>query len=183
MPYPLQITREGVVQAAADLIAQHGVDALSLSAVAGVLGVKAPSLYRHFDAKTALVRAVNQHTVERLTAHLLAAVQPAAGTGERVRQMCRAYRRFALDHPRLYAAAYLHTHPEWAVGGEVAERLGSAMQAALGAVDLSMLRGAWALVHGFAALELGGLFEREGGAGVEPAFEAALSALVGGYGL
>ncbi len=141
MPYPLQITREGVVQAAADLIAQHGVDALSLSAVAGVLGVKAPSLYRHFDAKTALVRAVNQHTVERLTAHLLAAVQPAAGTGERVRQMCRAYRRFALDHPRLYAAAYLHTHPEWAVGGEVAERLGSAMQAALGAVDLSMLRG------------------------------------------
>jgi hypothetical protein len=38
-------------------------------------------------------------------------------------------------------------------------------------------------VHGFAALELGGLFEREGGAGVETAFEAALSALVGGYGL
>ena len=43
--------REQILEAALDLLEEHGPDGLTMRAVAGRVGVKAPSLYKHFPDK------------------------------------------------------------------------------------------------------------------------------------
>lgn len=185
MPYPSQVNAETIVQAAADLIETHGADGVSLSAVGAALGVKAPSLYRYFDNKTALLRAVNQQTAAHLTSALVEATEAEPDPAAKVMAMFRAYRTFAHAHPALYSLAYLSGSPDLRVGEAVAEQFGASMQSVIAAVvgadrALPVLRAAWALAHGFVALELAGLFEREGGAGLDTAYDEAVSLFVGG---
>ena len=50
-------TRDALVRASADLIAEQGTAAFSLRKVAERVGIKAPSIYVHFDDKEALAEA------------------------------------------------------------------------------------------------------------------------------
>ena len=80
MPYPAQITPEAVVNKARELIEAEGYDGLSLSRLAAALDVKAPSLYRHFDGKSVLLRA----TYGLLFATVSPEAQPDAEISERL---------------------------------------------------------------------------------------------------
>jgi AcrR family transcriptional regulator len=61
-------------QGARELIAAEGIDGLTLAAVARRLGVSSPALYRYFNGKQGLVRAL----YEDLTDELIRAVDAAA---------------------------------------------------------------------------------------------------------
>jgi AcrR family transcriptional regulator len=54
-------TRERVLRAAADLLAEGGRDAVSTRAVSAAAGVQAPTLYRLFGDKEGLLQAVAAH--------------------------------------------------------------------------------------------------------------------------
>ena len=54
-------TRERVLRAAADLLADGGRDAVSTRAVSAAAGIKAPTLYRLFGDKDGLLNAVAAH--------------------------------------------------------------------------------------------------------------------------
>ncbi|MCL4246987.1 MAG: TetR/AcrR family transcriptional regulator [Anaerolineae bacterium] len=166
MPYPAQVTPERIVEQAADMIEAEGVDALSLGRLANALGIKAPSLYRYFDGKTALLRAVNLLTNERLVSAMHTAGDAAAHDAhDRLLTMMRAYRVFAHTRPAAYMLAYGDTtaQPDPDALLALALPLQAAVAAWSGeAGSLTALRGLWALVHGYVALELTHNFQRGG---------------------
>ncbi len=89
MPYPTQITRESIIEQARELIEADGIDQLSLGRLATALHVKAPSLYRYFDGKTELLRAVNELTNRALIAQINQAVAAVPATGDANRAQSR----------------------------------------------------------------------------------------------
>ncbi|MCA9903334.1 MAG: TetR/AcrR family transcriptional regulator [Anaerolineae bacterium] len=166
MPYPAQVTPERIVEQAAEMIEAEGVEALSLGRLASALGIKAPSLYRYFEGKTALLRAVNLATNEQLVAAMHTAADAAADDAyDRLLTMMRAYRTFAHTRPAAYMLAYGDTTapPDPDALLALALPLQAAVAAWSGeAGSLPALRGLWALVHGYVALELTRNFQRGG---------------------
>ena len=53
------LTKQSVVQAAADLINAEGLEALSLGRLASELGIRTPSLYNHVDGLPGLMRELS----------------------------------------------------------------------------------------------------------------------------
>ncbi len=60
------LTRDRICEVALEVIDRGGPDAVSMRALAGSLGVKASSLYYHFDSKDALMTGVAEFLYRRL---------------------------------------------------------------------------------------------------------------------
>lgn len=184
MPYPSQIDLPTLIATAAEMIEREGgAEKVSLAKLAGVFGVKAPSLYRHVKNKEDLLRAVNYRTQEALTEACLAATEIDATSAEKLIGLARAYRAFALAHPITYQLAYT----DYAVPDDDAlEALGVRLQEVIAELtaegdSLTALRSMWAFLHGFALLELNNRFRREGGS-LDDVFADALAAWIRGWG-
>jgi AcrR family transcriptional regulator len=89
------LSAERIVEAAIELIDREGIEALSMRHLGSALGVEAMSLYRHFQAKAALLEAV----VARLLAELLLPVPGTVSWQESFRALARDYRQLLLRHP------------------------------------------------------------------------------------
>ena len=87
--------QEQIVGVARDLLTREGVEALTLGRVAQALGIKPPSLYKHFPSKRAL-EAVLIAEGMRMWAEELETAGPTLG------DIAVAYRRFARENPQLY---------------------------------------------------------------------------------
>jgi AcrR family transcriptional regulator len=100
--------RDELIDAASDLIAESGVEAASLRAVARRAGVSAPSVYLHFDDLEALIQAVVERRFRDLLAYIEAGIAeaPEDQPVERLRAGARGYVRFALDHPGHYRVLF-----------------------------------------------------------------------------
>lgn len=165
-PYPAQVDRERIVTTAWDLIEAEGLDRLSLNKLARKLGIKAPSLYNHIENKTGLLRAVNELTMERLMAHLGAAVT-AAGDDLTTQLFAIAYaaREYAHAHQDLYLllnASSEEVYPDLPrMIAAVSEIETVTMRLAGPEHAMNAMRGLWALTHGFIMLEIAGHFRRE----------------------
>jgi AcrR family transcriptional regulator len=185
MPYPAQMDANRIVYYAREVIEAEGVDNLSLNKLATLLGVKAPSLYRHFASKNDLLRAVNLHTGGQLVEAILAAVETAADDPQaRVRAMAHAYRAFVHAHPQTYSLMFGSLAPELRPDAALLEGLAIPLQKLMAAISgeadsLAALRGMMALVHGFAILELNGQFQRGGDLG--EAFSRVVDAYIAGW--
>lgn len=185
MPYPSQVTREGIVAQAREMIEADGVEALSLSKLAQALGVKAPSLYRHVKNKDALLLAVNTETVHEFVDMLRRAVAEADGDLEaRLLALSAAYRDYALAHPQTYTLLYGKAEDASQPSADELEQLALPLQDIMAelsgeAQSLEALRGMWALLHGFSVLEIYGQFQRSGD--LDTAFEAAVRAYIVGW--
>jgi hypothetical protein len=77
----------------------RGAAALTMRCLAERVGIRAPSLYKHFPDKAALQAAVIATGLEDAAAVVEAAVD---GATEPLTALAAAYRQFALDHPHLY---------------------------------------------------------------------------------
>ena len=185
MPYPAQTNRETIIQTARTLIERDGVAHLSLAELASVLGIKAPSLYRHVPSKTALLQAVVTLTFQQLfPAYDVAQAEAGSDPKEQLLAILRAHRRFAHANPRTYVLAFTTTVPEERADPRMLERRVLPIQAVMAALagreqSLPALRGVLALVHGFVMLELNDQFRRDGD--VDAAFEAAVHAYLAGW--
>lgn len=170
MPYPAQVSPEGIARAARAIIETSGVEALSLAHLAESLGIRAPSLYRHYANKAALLRAVNALTIGDMTAAMQQAIAAAGSPLEGLMAMARAYRDYALANPNTYSLVYArHSHdtqPDDTLRLSFALPLQAAWEAACGPEEsLVGLRGAWALLHGYVILEINQQFQRGGDVG------------------
>jgi len=141
-------------------------DSLSLRELARRVGVSAPSVYRHFPDKEALLTALAQEGLSQLGASQHAAAEAAGGGEEGFAATGRAYVRFALANPALYRliftspliAAYRVRREERAEAmnfllANIAAQTGGdpeSRETRTAAVE------AWALVHGLAMLMLDG---------------------------
>ncbi len=92
-----------VVQAAAALADQQGLEAVSLATLAAQLGVRSPTLYHYVDGLAGLRRELALLGTQELTHRLGRAVMGKAGD-EAVLALAHTYRAFVKEHPGLYAA-------------------------------------------------------------------------------
>jgi len=163
--------RRDLLDAALEAIAEEGPSAVSLRSLARRLGVSHAAPANHFPDKSALFTAI---AVEGFTllggamAGAVAELGPDATAGQRFRATGRAYTGFALAHPAHFAVMWqrdlLHQDdPELAAAGDATFELllGGVrdVQAegwAAGADPQAVAWLAWSVVHGLAALWLGG---------------------------
>ncbi|MGI8625848.1 MAG: TetR/AcrR family transcriptional regulator [Geodermatophilaceae bacterium] len=95
--------REELIEAASALLADRGhPDQLSIRAVAAAAGVTAPSIYLHFADRKSLLRAVLEDRFRDFGRRLCDAEAGGSDPFDALRRRCRAYFRFAKDHPGHY---------------------------------------------------------------------------------
>lgn len=167
MPYPAKVSREQIVEQARLLIETEGFAAVSQARLASALDIKAASLYKHFEDKDAILRAVNLQTVELLIKATLSAVQVDQSPHRNLVATAQAYRAHALAHPATYNLALSRLAPEVRPDPAQLEALVLPLQALLvplcGESDsLTAIRGLFALMHGFIVSELNTQFQRGG---------------------
>jgi AcrR family transcriptional regulator len=149
-----------VVEAAARIADADGLDAVTLARLAGVLGVRTPSLYSHIGGLDDL----RQRLAARGAAELADAMQEAAAgraRGDALRAVAAAYRDYAREHPGSYAAAQRAALVAGGDAGARAVRVFTAVLAGYGLAGddaIHATRAVRAALHGFAALEAGGGF-------------------------
>lgn len=79
---PLSARAREIVVAARELLEREGPDAVSMRRIADRIGIKAPSLYKHFPDKSAVENALIAQGMAEL-AEALEAVEVADGPGDR----------------------------------------------------------------------------------------------------
>ncbi|MFC5004916.1 TetR/AcrR family transcriptional regulator [Dactylosporangium cerinum] len=94
-------TVEEIKQTARALLVKDGVAGLSLRAIAREMGMVPAALYRYFASLEALMEALTGDLYDDTRAHLEQARDAVASDdpGDRLIAVCRAFRRWALDHP------------------------------------------------------------------------------------
>ncbi|GAA4587522.1 TetR/AcrR family transcriptional regulator [Planotetraspora phitsanulokensis] len=95
--------RDEIKQVALRQLADGGPQALSLNAVAKVLGVSGPALYRYFANRDALLTDLVVDAYRDLAAACEAATAGAwKDPADRLRALAKAYRAWALEEPHRY---------------------------------------------------------------------------------
>ncbi|MEV6396293.1 TetR family transcriptional regulator [Streptomyces sp. NPDC051907] len=96
------LTREEVLRAAADLVRQHGPDALTMRKLAAELGTAVTSIYWHVGNRESLLDALVERTVQEM-----GAIAPRGRTPvDRVVSVARALRRELRARPHLIALVH-----------------------------------------------------------------------------
>jgi AcrR family transcriptional regulator len=163
--------REALVQAGLKLLAESGVEGLSLRAAAQLAGVSHAAPYRHFRDKRALVAAIAERGFRMLTTSMRAEVGPMTTSDARERLIALGvgYLKFATASP-----GYLHVifggvlageHVPRSLaeaGAEAYETLRAEVAAGIehgelraGDPDVQALA-CWSMVHGLSMLIING---------------------------
>jgi len=141
--------QQEILDAARDLLVRDGVEALSVGRIAQALGIKPPSLYKHFDGK----RAIEAALIADGLADFADALE-RAGAG--LRDFAETYRSFALANPERYRLMTERPLPRDRLPEGLEARAAAPILAAVADPDLA--RAAWAFAHGMVTLELAGRF-------------------------
>lgn len=155
------LTRQRVIQAAADFVDEVGLDGLTLALLADRFGVAVPSLYKHVEGLEAVRRGVAALAVRALGSALESALEavPSSQPTARLRALARSYRAFALQHPGQYEAtirAASPDDPDLVAASDAVLRLVSgvlAERAPTGDDAIDAVRILRSALHGFVSLE------------------------------
>jgi AcrR family transcriptional regulator len=153
-----------ILTAAKTLLARTGKEeAVSIRAVADLVGVTPPSIYLHFPSKEALLDAVCAEVFMDLHAAMVKAAATAHSPLAKLRAQGLAYVRFALDRPEHYRLATMSvrqgaTDVDAVLTSGAFTHLRESIQACM---DAGVLRpgdpvpvalGLWSATHGIASL-------------------------------
>jgi len=111
MPPRTRYTRDDVLEAALQVVADDGLRSVSARSVAKALEASTAPVSSAFPTMQALVEAV----VGRILGLLVEAVEGADGP-DPLRAAAFAFARFTAHHPTFYEALFLHPHahpPDW----------------------------------------------------------------------
>jgi AcrR family transcriptional regulator len=177
-----------ILEAARDLLADGGVEGLSMRQIADRVGVTATAIYHYFDGKQAIVNRVVLAAFERIGAYLKDAMEPhPRGSVERLHALGEAYIRFAFENDAYFRVIFsiqpksqagLDSIPEGGGYNLLREAVSEAIEAgtirrvrgsASNAVELEAMANAhidivsmylWSLTHGLVTLTLCGAIDR-----------------------
>jgi AcrR family transcriptional regulator len=93
--------RERILRAAAELVAERGFHAVSMADIGAASGIVGSGVYRHFDSKAAVLRALLDEGMERLLAGAAEAVGSGRPPAEVLGALIRDQVRFAVDEALL----------------------------------------------------------------------------------
>ncbi len=160
-----------ILAAARKLIEDEGVDGLSMRSLGQRLGMKAPSLYKHFPSKEALEATLISIGFEEQAELFGAALRDSP---EPLAAMADAYRDYAKRNPQLYRLMYDRPlNRSLLVAGTEEAAAAPSLEAASGDEDLA--RAAWAFGHGMTIFELNARFSE--GADLDAAWRRGIELL------
>lgn len=186
-PARARTSQAAIIAASRDLLEEGGLDAVSMAAVAGRVGVRAPSLYKHFADRDALLRTVATDVAVDLGQVMArAAATSGADPSVRLPALAAAYRAFARAKPRaaalLFAGVTDSAVPDQEASVEAARPVLEVAAAIVGPERaLAAARVVVAFAHGFTSMESAGAF-RFGG-DVDEAYQLGIETLLLGLGL
>jgi AcrR family transcriptional regulator len=101
-------TVEEIKQTARALLVKDGVAGMSLRAIAREMGMVPAALYRYFPNLEALMEAVTGDLYDDTRGHLERArdAVTSGDPGDRLVAVCRAFRRWALEHPAEFGVMF-----------------------------------------------------------------------------
>jgi AcrR family transcriptional regulator len=169
-PDPRSPRARQITEAARGILDAEGPEALTMRRIADSIGIRAPSLYKHFPDKAALEAAIISDAFEEQAEVFERAV---AGSADPLADLAVAYRRFALASPHLYRLMTDQELRRDLLLPGIEARAGRVIYEAAGE-DPDRARAAWAFAHGMALLELTNRFPP--GADIEAAWHAGIGA-------
>lgn len=196
-PYHHGDLRRVLIDAALQLVAEGGMDAVSVREAARRAGVSPGAPFRHFPSRDALIQAVAEEAQRRFRAEIEAALAdaPAGDPLGRFRSLGLAYLRWAMRNPthfEVISSRRLFDHDRAAaVSSDNAELIALTEQTLADAFAAGQLRPAdlkqvqiagRALVYGFARMNIDSHFPRWGVADgeAERTAEAILDLFIAG---
>jgi AcrR family transcriptional regulator len=156
------LSKDAVVEVALAIVDEQGAEALTLSGIAGRVGVASPSLYKHIGSLAQLRTLISARVLEELTVVLTTAAV-GRGDDDAVAATMRAFRAYVVAHPARYAALSpdpLHD-PALAQAGQKMIDVFIAILRGYGLTPsnaIHAVRRARVIVHGFATIEAAGGF-------------------------
>jgi AcrR family transcriptional regulator len=153
-----------ILEAAAELADQFGMQEVTLANLAKKLGIRPPSLYNHFDGMGGLRKKMAIYGIDRLYGVLAQAAIGVAGD-EAVLTISKVYVNFAREHPGIYEATLMAPDMEdedvQLAGSKIVELTVRILQAYSleGDTALHAVRGLRSILHGFSSLEKSGGFK------------------------
>jgi AcrR family transcriptional regulator len=176
------LNTEQVLQAGVAL-ADAGLDQVTFTRLAAVLGVRAPSLYNHVNGRAALLRLIALRGLGDLADAIATAAAGLSGE-DALRATARAYRAYAHAHPGCYEATLAAPSQDDPEMQAAAERLLGLLSAILRAWQLDgdhaidAIRAVRSALHGFVTLERSGGFAMT--RDLDQSFERMVGMLVAG---
>ncbi|HEY3425346.1 MAG TPA: WHG domain-containing protein [Negativicutes bacterium] len=162
----MKLNNQIVIESAAKIADTEGLDNVTLTAIAEVLGIRKPSLYNHVKGLPDLRRGLAIFGSNQLKARLTGAAVGKAKQ-DAIRAIAAAYRTFAHERPGLYQAivasgAYWEDQKGKVATKELMEVLYMVIRPYnLHDSDLiHAVRGLRSVMHGFVALEASGWFNQ-----------------------
>ena len=163
--------RREIVEAARRILERDGESALTMRRLAADLGMKAPSLYKHFADKESLEIELIVLGFEESAAAFEAAL--ASKPRSQIVALGAAYRGYAKAHPHIYRLMTDRPLPRERLPVGLEYRAAAPLAQAMGSI--AGARAAWALAHGLVMLEINGRFPAD--ADIDAAWEAGLTAM------
>ena len=159
------LDRARVVEAAAELVDQGGLEAFTLAAVATRLGIRSQSIYAHVDGLDQLRREIALVALDDLGHRLSRAAMGRSGRGA-LHALADAHAAFAGEHPGLYACSLRSPIGDEELGRRVDDVTDPwhAVLASFGLRSTEIVhyhRALWAAIHGFVTLRHQGLMTRQ----------------------
>ena len=144
-----------VVAAARSILEKEGAAGLTMRRLGDELGMRAPSIYKHFPDKAAVEVALIEEALFEVGEVLQAAVAKPGRRGA-VASLLRAYRDHCVRHPNLYRLATQGPLAREALPDGLEDWAGEPFFLATG--DPYRAQALWSFAHGMVILEIDGRF-------------------------
>ncbi len=146
---------EEIVAAARAVLEAEGPDALTMRRLAEVLGIRAPSIYKHLPSKQAAEAALIEQGLAEMGTALHDAIERPGPAGPVV-SLLGAYRAHAVAHPNLYRLATSGPLVRELLSPGIEDWAGEPFFLVCG--DEHRAQALWAFAHGMVVLEIDGRF-------------------------
>ena len=179
-PARARTSYDDIVAAGRELLEAGGLDAVTMLAVAKRVGVRAPSLYKRFADRGALIAAIGSAALKDLTDELEPLTRDP-DPGAALVRIAAAFRAFAQRNPRAYELLFMNlpagSRPPAELTAAASEPLLRVTERLVGSERaLEAARLVTAFAHGFVLMELTGAFRL--GGDVDDAYRYGVGVLV-----
>ncbi|MGF7050221.1 AcrR family transcriptional regulator [Paenibacillus sp. DS2015] len=154
----MRLDRNIILTAATEIADSHGLESVTLSALAEKLGIRSPSLYNHIEGLPGLRIDLAVFGLQQLR-HLMTEAVIGKSGNEAARSLAISYVKFARLHPGLYEAVY---RPQPNTNSALEEAGNALVEMIIRVLEpfqlgekqtIHSVRGLRSLLHGFASLE------------------------------
>ena len=146
---PHSARQSEIIAAARTLLVTEGVDALTVGRIAKALGIKPPSLYKHFKGKREIEAVL-------IAEGLHAQAEALESAQDDLARLAAAYRAWALANPQLYRLMTERPLPRDLLPKGLEARAAAPLLKV--ATDPDLARALSGFMHGMVTLELAGRF-------------------------